>query len=213
MKFLKPFNLSVVILFVLLLGGCTNNNSKIQDNTKTSTNEEMPLNNEHEEIIENGYKMGDYQFYLMNLQKKNPDTLASIFNNFDETIKLNFEKYKNKIDITKKINLIPFRIQYNVSEEIVTINYFLVNNYSKDISSINIHGTPIVKNVTDISPIDLPIPENDLGLLPTNGVMVIPLVFPVPIESKAKWEENKVSDLSFEISKLEINDEEIDNNN
>lgn len=213
MKFLKPLNLSVMILFVLLLGGCTNNNSKIQNNTKASTSEEMSINNEHKEIIENGYNMGAYQFYLMNFQKKNPDTLASIFNNFDETIKLNFEKYKNKIDATKKISVIPFRIQYNVSEEIVTINYFLVNNYSKDISSINISGIPIVKNVTDISPIDLPIPENDLGLLPTNGVMVMPLVFPVPIESEPKWRENKVSDLSFEISKLEINDEEIDNNN
>ncbi|MBO0447769.1 hypothetical protein JZO78_15665 [Enterococcus ureilyticus] len=210
----KILKLCLMISLLIFLSGCVSEKiATDKEHEETGTSESQTISKKHSDIIEHGYNLGDYHFYIMEFQKKNQTASTSLLQNFDTTIINNFNNYKDRISQNKKIEVLPFGIQYNLSEETVTINYFLINNFNKDIHSIHITGTPKFKTIENVLPLDIALSENELGLLPYKGIVAFPMNISAPIEYEPKLRDIKVADLSFDITDLEINGEKVDNNN
>ncbi|MBP2099089.1 hypothetical protein [Enterococcus rivorum] len=175
--------------------------------------QEESFSKNYENIVDDGYTIGDYHFYFANFQKKDSETIKNNLQDFDSTIVKNFETYQYKIDKTKKINMLPFRIQYNPTDETIRTNYFLINNTNTKISSIDIEGLPKLKNIDIVEPTTISFSDEDFLQLPTNGFISFSVTMSMPIEYIESLKENKVNDLSFDIIDLKINGEKVDNSN
>lgn len=201
------------ILLLLLVGGCTSKVKNDNDKQQSAATKESRVDYSSTIQKYNGYDLGDYKYYLMNGQKKQSEFLETLSTDFDTTIKNNFETYRYKVDNKQKVNLIPFRFRINVNEETVTTNYFMVNNSNTVINEILFKGYPRFKNVEVEAKTEVAFNKTELAELPTKGVVVFSLNMSAPSEYQSKLKENKVSDLSFDITDLEINGEKVDNNN
>lgn len=201
------------VFLLLLVGGCT---GKVKsDNKKQQSSATTESRVDYSSTIQkyNGYDLGDYKYYVMNGQKKQSEFLETLLTDFDTTIKNNFETYQYKIDNKQKVNLIPFRFRINVNEETVTTNYFMVNNSNTVINEISFKGYPRFKNVEVEAKTEVEFNKTELAELPPKGIVVFSLNMSAPSEYQSKLKENKVADLSFDITDLEINGEKVDNNN
>lgn len=175
--------------------------------------EQKEFSSNEQKKIDEGYILGDYHFYFMNFQKKEPVVIKDILKNFDTTILKNFETYQNKIDKSKKVNMIPFRIQYNPTNETVKTNYFLINNTNNIISLIYIEGWPQLKNIEIVEPTIISFSDEEFLKLPSKGVIAFSVTMSMPIKYENELKNNKVSDLSFDITDLKINGEKVSNTN
>lgn len=202
---------SVFLLF--LINGCTTRTDDSSLNSQNSVSTETTVN--YSEVIQkyDGYDLDGYKYYIMNAQKKHEDFLNTLETDFDVTIKKNFENYRLKINDKAKINLIPFRFQHDLTQETLTTNYFLVNNSNETITNINFKGFPRFKNIETEAETEISYSTEDFLNLPPKGVVSFAITMSAPKEYQSKLKENKVADLSFDITDLEINGEKVDNNN
>lgn len=209
----KGKNAISVIVLLFLISGCTTKTDDNNLNSQSSVSTEPTTN--HSEVIQkyDGYDLDGYKYYVMNGQKKQPEFLETLSTDFDTTIKNNFENYKYKINAKEKVNLIPFRFQHDLTQETLTTNYFLVNNSNEPITDISFKGFPCFKNIETEVETEISYPKEEFLNLPLKGVITFVIKMSAPKEYQSKLKENKVADLSFDITDLEINGEKVDNNN
>ncbi|MBP2099114.1 hypothetical protein [Enterococcus rivorum] len=211
LKKIKTVIISLSLLF--MVSGCTLKSSNDTQNTSDSVIQKSTKNYTKTINKYDGYDLNGYKFYIMDGQKEHDEFLETLSTDFDETIKQNFETYRYKIDENKKINLIPFRFRINVNQETVTTNYFIVNNSNRVVNDISFKGFPRFKNTEVEEKTDAKLTKKELGYLPEKSFVAFSITMSAPKSYQAKLKENKVADLSFDITDLEINGEKVDNNN
>ena len=205
---LKQIKLSILFFTLLLFSACTH---KEKLNTLESDISQESISKEQKSMLTNGYQIGNYRFLLTEEQKKSStDQKIFINNNFFKTDFLAQEKL---IDNHKKINIILYSMHYSKEEERYTFGTFFVNTSNTLIQKINLTITPKFKNIGDAEPFKTNLYGSNFTELPPKGVIVQSISGGFPLESADLLMQTQPSDISFEISDLEINGEKVDNSN
>lgn len=198
----------------LLTSACTkvntaSNHADSSENTQTS-NSEIP----RAEILKSGYKIGEYRFKFMKVQIENDYSREDILSNLNVIIKNNFEKVEKNINKNIKIDLLPSVANYNPENKNLTINYFLLNNSSTAIESIHFKGITKFKDVNINKSVDTGFSKQEFITLEKNEFVFFSLTLKISDEYKDKLLENiKSTDLSIDITDLEINGQKTSNEN
>jgi uncharacterized lipoprotein YehR (DUF1307 family) len=211
----KSIYLVSIVNVIILLTACSGSEPEIQtkkDTTTTSSIKTHYSNNE-QKILEQGYPIDNYRFLFMNFQKKDPEIMANLFSNFDTIIERNFKKAKEDIDQNKKIDLIPSGAEYDLMNEKLGINYFLVNNSQETIESIKINGVSDFNQIKSSENVNISFSKDDFTTLKHNDFVGFSLTLDIPKENVEKIEQMKTSDWKVNVTELEINGKETDNNN
>ena len=209
-----------VVLFIVLFvfTGCNakdaNNTEPIKQGIEKVERESNTNNEDETEILENGFKMGEYTFFLMNMQKENDETKEFMLTILENNIIPHFEKNESRIIPLEKISLIPYSFTYDKPTEKVEVNYFLVNNSQQIVKSVLIKGKATFKNVDFNETVTIDFDEKTFTDLFPKGVTTFKMKYPAPYDKYFDLlKENQITDLSFEIEELEINGEKVENVN
>lgn len=195
----------IISIFIIFIVGCKNT---IDTTTFNSAHEET-ITKEQDDALNNGYPIGDYTLLLTKNQKKDEKQIF-IDNNFFEA---NFLKKQNDIDYSKKINIILYGLHFSPEEERYTLGTFLINTSNTTIKKISLTVTTNFKNIGDVTPTKLTLEGADFAELAPKNFVTLALSGDAPLESADLLMENKGSDITFKISDLEINGEQVDNTN
>lgn len=212
--FSRKGNLAIsIVVLLFLISGCKTKTDDSSFSSQSSVSTESTV--DYSEVIQkyDGYDLDGYKYYIMNAQKKHEEFLNTLETDFEMTIKKNFENYRYRINDKTKINLIPFRFQHDLTQETLTTNYFLVNNSNETITNIDFKGFPRFKNIETEAETEISYSKEDFLNLPSKGIVSFAITMSAPKEYQSKLKENKVADLSFDITNLEINGEKVNNEN
>lgn len=209
MKLKKKLIYILSILFISILTGACGKVPTVNKIPTSNSSMGADSSNQKQDILENGYQVDDYRFYLMNIQKDD----QSLIKNIDTTIGKNFLEFKKNIDLKNKVNLIPFRANYDNGKEKLSVNYFFINNNIDEISSITINGVTNFKNITTNQTFNSSFNKEQFTLLKPKEFTAFSLTFDLPLYQYDNLKENKVSDFQLNITELEINGKKTDNIN
>lgn len=201
-----------LILTILITASCANvtNNNIDAQKTKEST-QEVIYTNEQETKFKNGYPIEDYTILLTEKQQKS-ETEKQMFvnNNFFEP---DFIKQKKNIDLSKKINLLVYSMQYSEENNSYTLGTFFINTSDFTIEKMSFDIDITFKYIEESVHFKINFADDDFITLPPKGLIVQSISGNVPPELSEPLLKNKTSDITFEITNLEINGEQVDNTN
>lgn len=213
MDFMKKITALVMsILTILIITSCANitNNSTDTQSQKEST-QDVIFTNEQEKNFKNGYQVADYTIFLTGKQQKS-DAEKQMFtnNNFFEP---DFTKQKERIDLAKKINVIVYSMQYSKEHNSYTLGTFFINTSDITIEKMNFDIDTKFKYIDDVVHFKVNLEDEDFTTLPPNGVIVQSISGNVPPDLSDLLMKNTKSDITFEITNLEINGKKVPNTN
>lgn len=206
------FTLLGIVLVTFISSSCAKNPIVgIDDQEQGKTSSNIIFKNDQEKSFKNGYKIEDYTVFLTEKQQQSENEKNMfVNNNFFES---DFTKQKNNIDLSKKINIITYVTQYSKAENSYTLGTFFINTSNTTIEKMSFNYSMKFKYNDKVVSEKVNFQDEDFVQLPPKGLIVQSIAGNMPPDLVDDFLKNETTDITFEITDLEINDEKVDNLN